>query len=79
MKVYFKNSIGKEKLIGKASCKRGKAREKSNKIINEFLESKNYNAPYWRIMQHENNVHIDVGSWSEFFRVELGEGETYEF
>ena len=79
MKVYFKNSKGKERIIGKASCKRGKVREKSTKIINNFLESKNYKPPYWRITQHENNVHIDVGSWSEFFRIELAEGEKYEF
>ena len=79
MKVYFKNSKGKERIIGKASCKRGKTREKSTKIINDFLESKNYKAPYWRIAQHGNNIHIDVGSWSEFFRIELAEGEKYEF
>lgn len=79
MKVYFKNSKGKERIIGKASCKKGKVREKSTKIINDFLDSRNYKAPYWRITQHENNVHIDVGSWSEFFRIELAEGEKYEF
>ena len=78
MKVYFKNSKGKERIIGKASCKKGKAREKSTKIINDFLDSKNYKAPYWRITYHENNVHIDVGSWSEFFRIELAECEKYE-
>ena len=49
------------------------------KIINDFLESRNYKAPYWRITQHGNNIHIDVGSWSEFFRIELEDGEKYEF
>ena len=55
-----------------------KVLEVCDKIINDFLTSKNYKAPYWRITVHDNNVHIDVGSWSEFFRIELEKGEKYE-
>lgn len=70
LRLYFKNSQGKERLI--AECKTVKD---VGCEINKFLEEHNYKSYYSRSWEVDGRVKIDVGSWSEFFYIE---GITYE-
>ena len=45
------------------------------KIIQLFLEERNYDSPYMRISKYEDHLWIDVGSYTEFFEI-WGEGIT---
>ena len=65
MKLYFRNSQGKERLI--AEC------ETLNEIheeISDFLDEHNFKCYYTRSWEVDGRVKIDVGSWSEFFLVD---------
>lgn len=67
MVLYFENSnYQREKL-----CESSKP-HRIKRVINEFLNQHNYQAPYWKYsFDCENhNILIDVGSHSEFFIVE---------
>lgn len=62
MKLYFKNSQGKERLI--AEC------ETLNEIheeISDFLDEHNFKCYYTRSWGDEKGVTIDFGSHLEFF------------
>ena len=65
MKLYFKNSLGEERLI--AECKTVSA---CHKKIQKFLDENNYVSYYSRSWKEDNRIKIDVGSYSEFFYVD---------
>lgn len=63
--VEFENTYGERREIGFAATK-----SKANQIIQKFLNSHKYKAPYWRIISLEDNIEqIDVGSHTEFFYI----------
>lgn len=62
MKLYFKNSQGKERLIAECETTKDVSRE-----IHKFLDDHNYKSYYSRSRGDEEKVMIDVGSYSEFF------------
>lgn len=64
MKLYFKNSQCKERLIAECETVKDVGIE-----IRKFLDNHNYRSYYWRSCGDEESVTIDVGSWSEFFIV----------
>ena len=64
MKLYFKNSQGKERLIAECDSAKDVGRE-----IQKFLDEHKYKSYYSRIWGNENGATIDVGSHSEFFKV----------
>ena len=64
MKVYFENSLGEEREIGKC-----KDLNEGLDIITDFLKEKNYKYCYIRFWADEKGTHYDVGSHSEFFRI----------
>lgn len=63
--IEFENTYGERRKIGSTAN-----RLKANRIIQKFLNSHNYKAPYWRINAIEDEVEqIDVGSYTEFFYI----------
>lgn len=62
MKLYFENSKGKKKLLGKYKTEKGAVRR-----INRFCEDHNFKIYYMRIVEHDEYKWYDVGSHSEFF------------
>ena len=64
MNVYFKNSSGKELLIGTV-----KDSDEAYKKIEEFCAERNFKIRYIRCWgdPYENGQFYDVGSWSEKF------------
>ena len=64
MKLYFKNSQDKERLITECETTKDVSRE-----IHKFLDDHNYKSYYSRSWGDEEKVMIDVGSYSEFFVV----------
>jgi hypothetical protein len=64
LKLYFKNSQGKERLIAECETAKDVSRE-----IHKFLDDHNYRSHYSRSWGNEENIMIDVGSHSEFFIV----------
>ena len=62
LKLYFKNSQGKERLIAECETTKDVSRE-----IHKFLDDHNYKSYYSRSWGDEEKVMIDVGSYSEFF------------
>lgn len=65
MKLYFKNSRGKERLIAECETTKDVSRE-----IHKFLDDHNYKSYYSRSWEVDGRIKIDVGSWSEFFLVD---------
>lgn len=65
MKVYFKNSKGKEILIGEADNDK-----QAYKKIRDFCTERGFNIPYMRQWTQDNRTFVDVSSWSEFFIIE---------
>ncbi len=65
MKLYFKNSEGKERLLCTA-----KTKDEVNNAISKFLDDNNYKCHYQRIWGHDGRIWIDFGSWSEFFVID---------
>ena len=78
MKLYFRNSHNQERLI--AECE---TIQEVNSAINQFLAEHNYKSYYTRIwcepegtktpygIRNESRFIYDVGSWSEFFELEV--------
>lgn len=64
MELYFENSQGKERLI--AECE---TVQEAHKEIDKFLDEHNFKCYYTRTCGGENGVTIDVGSYSEFFKI----------
>ena len=64
MKLYFKNSQGKERPI--AECE---TVQEAHKEISKFLDEYNFKCYYTRSWGDEDGVTIDVGSHSEFFKI----------
>lgn len=64
MKLYFKNSQGKERLI--AECE---TLDEIHEEISNFLDKHNFKCYYTRSWGDEEGVTIDVGSHSEFFKI----------
>lgn len=63
--IEFENTYGERRKIGSTAN-----RLKANRIIQKFLNSHEYKAPYWRIISLEDNIEqIDVGSHTEFFYI----------
>lgn len=63
--LYFENSYGKRRVIGRATDENG-----ISKLIKDFLDDHNYKSYYTRAWVNENNpkeIIYDVGSHSEFF------------
>ena len=63
--LYFENSYGKRRVIGRATDENG-----ISKLIKDFLDDHNYKNYYTRtwINENDNKEKIyDVGSHSEFF------------
>ena len=46
--------------------------------INKFLKAHNYKSYYTRIWYEDNIKKYDVGSYTEFFHLELEDGEKFE-
>ena len=55
-----------------------KTEQEAFKAIHKFLEEHNYKSYYTRIWYEDNIKKYDVGSYSEFFHLELEEGEKFE-
>ena len=66
--LYFERSNGEMVLLAE-----NVNNDEAFKKIHEFLDQHNYKSYYTRICQHENEIHYDVGSWSEFFCLKLRE------
>ena len=64
MKLYFKNSQGKERLI--AECE---TLDEIREEISNFLDERNFKCYYTRSWGNDEGVTIDVGSHSEFFKI----------
>ena len=62
MKLYFENSWGERRLIGKPSTRRD-----AMKIINQFCEDRHFVIYYVRNWIQNGELVYDVGSWSNFF------------
>lgn len=72
MKLYFKNSKGKEKLIAEPTT--------HNELwskINEYLDEIDFESYYTRIMGNDTEFTIDYGSHTEFFIVKEVSSPTY--
>lgn len=70
MKLIFKNSYGKEKVIAEPTNK-----EEILKEINNFLDDHNFKSYYTRIWEEDGRLAFDVGIYTESFYVE---GITFE-
>lgn len=64
MIVYFENSNGTKREIGRAPTEQA-----ARKIVQDFLALHNYKSYYTREWKEEGELKIDVGSWSEFFYI----------
>ena len=65
-KVLFENSLGNRRLVGEALNEKD-----AFKIIDDFLQNHNYKSYYKRTWKTDNYTVVDVGSWSEYFYIEL--------
>jgi hypothetical protein len=70
LKLYFKNSQGKERLI--VECE---TLEEIHEAISDFLDEHNFKCYYTRSWEQDGRIKIDVGSHTEFFFID---GITYE-
>ena len=64
MKLYFKNSRGKERLI--AECE---TLDEIHEAVSDFLDEHNFKSYYTRSWGNEDGFTLDVGSHSEFFKI----------
>jgi len=72
MKLIFDNSYGEERIIATPQNEEEAVRE-----IYKFCEDRNFKIYYYRTWTKGNKKWFDVGSWSEFFYIELEEGEIW--
>ena len=63
MKLYFRDANLNRRLIAENISEHAEVFKK----INEFLESRNYTAPYIRTWGDDGEMWFDVGSHTEFF------------
>lgn len=62
MKVEFEDSYGKRRVIAEV-----KDSNEARRTMMKFLENRNFRSYYQRYTVINNEVQIDVGSWTEFF------------
>jgi len=65
MNLYFKNSQGKERLIGSNIANESEAM----KIIKDFCDERSFPIYYYRSWIRDNVRIFDVGSYTEFFHL----------
>lgn len=63
---YFKRANGELVLLAE-----NVSEEEAMVKMKEFLDQHNYKSYYTRVCQHGNEIHYDVGSWSEHFELKL--------
>lgn len=66
MKLYFQNSYGGERVIAEVQNE-----QEAMKEIEKFLDDHNYKSYYTRSWIENGQKWYDVGSWSEFFILDL--------
>lgn len=70
MKLIFRNSNGKERVITDPSNV-----EEVSKEIKQFIDDHNFKSYYTRVWEENGRLKFDVGSHTEFFYLE---GMTFE-
>ena len=70
MKLIFRNSKGKERIIAKPLNI-----DECFKEINKFLKEHNFKSYYTRMWEEDGRLKLDVGSHTEFFYID---GLTFE-
>ena len=65
MKLLFQNYEGKERAIADVN-----SFTEANEEMDKFMSERNFKSYYKRMWNKDNNLFIDVGSWSEFFIIE---------
>ena len=70
MKLYFRSSNGKERVIAKPSNV-----EEVSKEIKKFIDNHNFKSYYTIACEENGRLKFDVGSHTEFFYLE---GMTFE-
>lgn len=65
MRLLFKNSYGKERVIAEV-----KDIDECFKEINKFLDEHNFKSYYTRVREEDGRLEFDVGSHTEFFYLE---------
>lgn len=73
MKVYFRDSHGKKRLLKEVTTK-----ENAWKVIQEFMYDHNFKCYYTRLWFEDGYTWYDVGSHTEFFLVDENLMEQYE-
>lgn len=68
MKLYFENSLGKERVIAEVENE-----DEAFKEIHKFLDEHNYKSYYTRTWTVDGVKYFDVGSWSEKFLLRTNE------
>lgn len=69
MKLYFQNSYGERRIIAEP-----KTHEEVTKEINKFCSDRNFKIYYTRTWINDEGLKVfDVGSWTEFFYLDLEE------
>jgi hypothetical protein len=66
MKLWFNNGDDKNRYIGDFPTE-----ETATQAIQSFCDERQYKIPYWRFYEANGTRIYDVGSWSEFFKLEL--------
>ena len=73
MKVYFKDSHGKKRLLKEVETKEGVW-----KVIQKFLDDHDFTSYYTRLWFADGYTWFDVGSHTEYFIVDENLMEQYE-
>lgn len=81
MKLIFENSNGVERVIANPNNE-DEAMETIHAFVDECnakrTDGKEFKIYYIRSWMEENRKKYDCGSWSEFFYLELEDGEIWE-
>lgn len=70
MKLYFRSSNGKERVIAEPLNV-----EEVSKEIKKFIDDHNFKSYYTRVLEEDGRLKFDVGSHTEFFYLK---GMTFE-
>lgn len=62
MTLFFKNSIGEERIIAYPKSAKDVANE-----MKKFLDDRNFKSYYTRVWEENGRLKFDVGSYTEFF------------
>lgn len=73
MNVYFRDSCRNKRHIGTAETK-----EKAIQIMHKFMDERNFKSYYTRVWYDDGYTWFDVGSWSEYFLVDVNLMEDFE-